>query len=198
MAFKKGTKKIALDAITCKFLAALRSERLHMGLTLKETAGYIGCTFSNIGEFERGEAYPALETLMRLSELYDYDLSGSVNYRYYHGKIYSCNIKKLMKRYKLTLKELTSLTGFGRMSVFRAVHLGREVSLECLDAVLGVLKRENELYHFRKCLLSGRKKNAHKLPGAKATSNRINRADNHVSSAGLQHFAWRSRTAELA
>lgn len=198
MPFKKGIKLIVLDEITRKFLSELRRERKRRGLTLKETAVYIGCTFGKISDFERGETYPGLETLMRLSELYDYDLSGSVNYMYYHGKIHYCDIKKLMKRYKLTLKELTSLTGFGRMSVFRAVHLGREVSLECLDAVLGVLKRENELYHFRKCLLSGRKKNAHKLPGAKATSNRINRADNHVSSAGLQHFAWRSRTAKLA
>ena len=157
MSFKKGTKLIVLDEITRKFLAVLRNERQRKGLTLKETAAYIGCTFSKISAFERGESYPGLETLMRLSEMYDYDLSGSVNYRYYHGKIYRCVIWREMKKYKLTCKELSSLTGYGLLAIYRAVHVESGLSLECLDAVLGVLKRENELYHFRKGLLSGRK-----------------------------------------
>lgn len=150
MAFKKGTKKIALDAITCKFLTALRSERIRRGLTLKETAGYIGCTFGKISEFERGEAYPALETLMRLSELYDYDLSGSVNYRYYHRKIHSCIIWREMKRYKLTCKELTGLTGYGLLAIYRAVHVESGLSLECLNAVISVIKREKESERIRR------------------------------------------------
>ena len=149
MSFKRNTKLIVLDEITRKFLSELRTERKLRGLTLKETAGYIGCVFSKISEFERGDVYPSLETLMRLSELYEYDISGSVNYRYYHGKISSNKILSEMKRYKLTCKELTCLTGFGLLAIYRAVHMDRGASLECISSILSVIEREKELSRFR-------------------------------------------------
>lgn len=146
---RQNVKLIALDEITCKFLAVLRSERIRRKLTLKHVAEYCGCSYSRIGECERGKMYPSLESLMRLSELYEYDLSESVNYKYYHGKIRYSEARREMKRYKLTYDELSDLTRFSRLSVYRALNADRGVSVECLRRVLEVLEHEKECERIR-------------------------------------------------
>ena len=98
----------------------------------------------------------ALGILMRLAEIFGYDLSDSVNYKVYHGELKPQNIKRLLCRYGLSYGELSELTGYAAANIYASVNQKSYGSIACLSAVLEVLRRERELERFRtKRVLSG-------------------------------------------
>ncbi|MBQ3395185.1 MAG: helix-turn-helix domain-containing protein [Synergistaceae bacterium] len=150
MSGKRGVRKIVLDEITQKFLSELRQERKRLNIRGKYAAEYCGCCERVLLQYEIGRACPSLEVLMKLSELYGYDLSESFNYKYYHRRIAPSEIYRLRKRYGLSYEELSRLTGYGCSTVHRASTTVYGVSLECVYAVLCILEREKESERIRR------------------------------------------------
>ena len=142
-------KAIALDDATRKFLGTLRSARREAGLTLRELASAIGAPLGTVKMYELGLNLPSLGILMRLADLFGYDLSASVNYKVYHGQICPCKLKRSLRRYALSYGELSRLTGYATANIYASVNQKSYGSIECLSAVLEVLRHERELEAFR-------------------------------------------------
>ena len=142
-------KTIVLDDTTRKFLGLLSSERQKAGLTLRELAEAMRELLGTVKMYELGLNYPSLPNLMKLAEVFGYDLSGSVNYDIYQRKISPRMAKRELRRYGLSYAEVSELTGYAKANIYAAINQKRYGSLKCLASVLEVLKQERELEHLR-------------------------------------------------
>lgn len=84
---RTGSKMIALDEPTQKFLSILKALRIAAGVSREEIAEIAGTSKSDMKMYELGFYQPSLGILMRLAEYFSYDLSDSVNYKYHHKKL---------------------------------------------------------------------------------------------------------------
>lgn len=153
MSRRINDRHIVLDEPTRKFLSSLRSLREQSGMSLRYTAECLGIHNSALYEYEKGRHKPNLTTLMRLAELFEYDISCSINYKFFHGKLCACEIKHKLMKYGLTYPELSKLTGYDVERIGDAVNLREQGSILCLSAVIEEIKREEHLWHIRKKLL---------------------------------------------
>ena len=80
-------KYIVLDVITQEFLSRLRELRRSLGLTQREAASALGIHRDLFRLYENGRKIPYLERLLMLADFYCYDISDSINYKFYHGEI---------------------------------------------------------------------------------------------------------------
>ncbi|MBR1487204.1 MAG: helix-turn-helix transcriptional regulator [Synergistaceae bacterium] len=99
-------KKVVLiypDKITLEFLASLKVRRKMLNFTLRECSKKLGIVISNLNYYERGLSYPCLKNLIKLAEFYGADISGSINWKIYHGKI---NLKNLRQQKRDTIFRL--------------------------------------------------------------------------------------------
>ena len=151
---KRDKKCIYLDEPAKRFLNSLRSEREKIGLTLIEAAGLLGCNFGQLADYEKLEYYPMLGMFIKLAELYKYDVSDSVNYKYFYQKINKHDFRTSLKRYGLGRKELAQLTGYSEGAVNKTVNFTPGLSLGCLSAILKVIEQENTAYKHRQRLLN--------------------------------------------
>ena len=146
-------KHIALDEPTREFLSSLRMLREHSGMSVSYAAKCLGIRRSALYVYENGRHKPNLNTLMKLAELLEYDLSGSINYKFFHGKLCSGEIKDKLTMYGLTYSELSKLTGYDAERISDAVNLREHGSILCLWAVIEEIKREEHMWHVRRKLL---------------------------------------------
>lgn len=149
----KCRKLIYLDEPAIKFLSVLRSERQKLGLSLREAASYLKCDLSTLSNYEKSENTPMIDTFIKLSELYHYDISESINYKYFYRTITAKQIKAKLKRYGLETSELSRLTGYGRYVIINTKNLYSTCSLPCLAAILKIIEQEDRAYTHRKKLL---------------------------------------------
>lgn len=82
-----ANKKICLDEVSVRFLRLLKSERLKAGLSQSELGKLVGTKRSLISTYENKSRIPTVGYFVKLAEVLGYDLSSSVNYKYYHGLI---------------------------------------------------------------------------------------------------------------
>lgn len=146
-------KKICLDEASAGLIRSLKSERLRMGLTQKELGVMIGVDRGIISHYECGRKLPLLCHLIKLSETFGYDLSSSVNYKYWHGKIEWRKLRQHLTYYGFTLKELSGYISYCIQSVCVALRGEDDFSLDCLNAILGIFENERTLLKFRNNLL---------------------------------------------
>lgn len=146
-------KHIALDDPTRKFLNSLKKLREWSGLKYRHVARNIGTDITAIHSYEKGMRKPNLGTLMKLAEFFEQDLSASINYKIYHGKICASVIKRRLSRYGLTYPELSKLTGYNTERIGEAVNLKPHSSILCLWSVLEVIKHEDHMQDVRRVLL---------------------------------------------
>ena len=139
-------KQIVLDVPTRQFLGALRGLRREAGISYRELAAGISAPLGTVKMYEKGRNYPSLPMLMRLVEFFGYDLSQSVNYKYYHRKVQSVNIKRDLRSYGLSYSEVASLTGYSRDQVYASINYRYHGSVGCFAAVIEVLQAEREAY----------------------------------------------------
>ena len=137
-----------------KFLSSLKSLRKAAGKSQKEIAKEINTTLSSISDWEIGRCYPYLESLIKLAEILNYDISESQNYKYFYKKINPQVIKQSMKHYGLDYMELEQITGFNHTRVRASVLLRDDGIISCLAAVLAVIEQERKFSEFRKEILS--------------------------------------------
>ena len=156
--FNVETKLIVLDEITADFLHNIRAIRKNLGFTQHEIASYANTTRASITAYEHGIAHPELGILIKLAEILEVDISQSVNYKFFHGKIKKHKLKEAIRDYGLSLPEIASLTGFHERTVSEALRLRPNASLQCLNAVIELIRQEQSSYAFRQTLT--RKKGA--------------------------------------
>ena len=196
-------KMIALDEPTRRFLRALRYFRRRIGKHQREIAEALKLDESTYQKHELGLSYPSLENLMRLAEYFSYDLSESVNHKVYYGTLKPSDIKRALRHYDLSYRELSEQTGYSQDRICYSVCMTARGSLACLSAVLSVLRSEQESESIRRELCSEkrrRSKNAEsttKFLGDVESSDGASGTDNHVSSARLRSVARRSSAADL-
>lgn len=150
----RNQKEIFLDEPTKKFLSLLRPLRKSADKSLQNIAEQVDSTLYSIHDWEVGKCYPHLERLIRLAEIFNYDISESLNYKYFYRTINSQVIKQSMKRYGLNYFELEQITGFKRNRVRASVLLRDDGTIQCLASVLAVIEQERRLSEFRKEILS--------------------------------------------
>lgn len=139
---KVETKNIVLDEISQKFLISLKDIRRQAKLTQKTVAEYAGLKRCAISQYEHGQKVPQLKYLIKLAEILKYDLSGSLNYRIFHGELTKVSLKRRLKYFGLTYPELEKLTGYSTRQISTAVNFELKMSLRCLSAIMEVLERE--------------------------------------------------------
>ena len=140
MKFSKiANKQVLLDIPTSSLLSSLKQRRLTYGLSITELADKLCISRRSIACYERKEYPPTLLTLINIGEFFSYDLSDSLNYKFFHGLIRSDEIKERIKFVGLTCVELACLTGYSVKSIYSAIHISANASIFCLDAVLKAL-----------------------------------------------------------
>ena len=147
-----NNKYIVLDSITQDFLLNMKAHREHSGVSLQQVAQLIHAHPETIRQYEHGTALPSLQKFIAMAELYDVDVSKSINYRYFHGKIQTRSIKRSLKFYGLDYQELSERTGYNRSKISEAILLRKSGTLTCLAAVLNVIEQERKAFHFREKL----------------------------------------------
>lgn len=142
-------KMIVLDEPTKKFLGALKAERQKAGLHQREVAEALKLDESTYQKFELGIKSPSLENLMRLAKYFSYDLSESVNHKFFYRTLEICDIKQKLRRYDLSYSELSEQTGYSIDRISCSIRMKPEGSIACLYAVLEVIRHEQESEKFR-------------------------------------------------
>ena len=135
----KKSMLIVPDSLVKEFLSSLREYRNRAGLTQKELAESTGILRTSITCYERKKEYPTLNALIALSESLNADISGSLNYQYYHHQINFSAIKKRLRKVMLSYRELSDLTGYSLRCICKTLNAGRGMSLSCLKEVLDTL-----------------------------------------------------------
>ena len=142
------TKKIALDELSREFLNSLKERREKAGLTQSVVAEYTGVHTSVISRYEHGQKTPLLKYFLKLAEILKYDLSDSINYKIFYGRVGPADIKRQLKFYGLTYPELEKLTGYSVKQLTSTVNFSVEASVKCLSAIIQVLAREQKTYDY--------------------------------------------------
>lgn len=141
---------IVLDEPTSKFLASLRSARLNAGMSQGQLAKVLKMPKGTVQMYEYGLNQPSLEALMKLAEILGCDLSESLNYKVYYGKIQPSDIKRELRRYDLSYREISEQTGYTQDRICHSVRMNAKGSIKCLFAVLEVIRHEQESERFRR------------------------------------------------
>ena len=131
-----GRKAILVDESTARFLGMLRSLRMEQGYTQKELAVKIGvrnqCVLSR---YETGSKLPQLGHLIRLAKILNYDLSSSLNYKFFYGELDAAGMRA--KELELSCEEFANCLKFSKRSISDALHMTKDTSVMCVAAILG-------------------------------------------------------------
>ena len=139
---KLANKSVLLDTPTNTLLSSLKQRRIDYGLSVKELAEKLCVNRVSVECYEQRKSPPCLLNLINISEFFNYDLSKSLNYKFFHGLIQADSIKARMKSLGLTCAELAKLSGYSRSVVYETINLRSGTSLFSLNAVLNVLGKE--------------------------------------------------------
>lgn len=144
------------DKITLNFLASLKERRKNLKLTIREISKNIGITSSCLFYYEQGRIYPCLKNLIKLADFYSADISESINWKVYHGKIKLYDILKQKIKYALSYGEIASECEISKHTLLRALNGKTDGSIRGLGQLIEVLEREKEREKFRNELLQSR------------------------------------------
>ncbi len=140
---------IAIDAPTREFLQSMKALRVSKGLSQYKLADAVGTKRTNIQAYESGRNLPALPMLIVLADYLGYDLSESLNYKYFHGSIAPSKLKVELARWGLSYAEAGRLTGYSKSHVNKSLNLIWGGSMECLTAIHELIRKEKRAYAVR-------------------------------------------------
>ena len=132
-----------------RFIRSMRELRQSQGLGVQDVATKLEIDCCSYRRYESGAANPSLERLIKTAEILCYDLSGSFNYKYYHGKISLIEIRRCLKRYGISHDELSRLTGYSKVHIRNTLYHCGEGSMMCLGAIYDVIQQEQAVEKFR-------------------------------------------------
>ena len=136
---KLANKNVLLDIPTNSLLSSLKGRRIEQGLSINQLAKKLSLSWKSIRNYEQRKYPPCLLNLINMAEFFSYDLSDSLNYKFFHGLIRADRIRARMKSIGLTGTKLARLTGYSSAVVNAAIRLNEETSIFCLNAVLNAL-----------------------------------------------------------
>lgn len=84
---KKFNTRAILDAPTKRFLGKMKSLREDAGLSLGALAVAVGVSKTTVLRMETKDELPFIHNLLKVASALKYDISDSVNYKYYHGEV---------------------------------------------------------------------------------------------------------------
>ncbi len=137
---KNKTTIVALDPPTVTLLSSLKSMRKRAGLTQEALANHLSVAKGSITAYEKRRVAPKLSVLMRLANFFNYDLSESVNYKYYHRLIDPPTLKDRIKHLGLRYWDIGELTGYSERMIIGSINLNL-ASLPCLYAIFRALEQ---------------------------------------------------------
>ena len=137
---RNKTTIVALDPPTVTLLTSLKSLRASAGLTKTALAQQLNITDGSIAAYEKRKVAPKLGVLIRLADFFSYDLSESVNYKYYYRMIDPPALKDRIKRLRLDYYDIAELTGYSKRMILCSVNLNG-ASLPCLYAIFRALEQ---------------------------------------------------------
>ena len=85
--------------------------------------------------------------------LHRHDISDSLNYKFFYGKVDGGMLRHKLQRYGLGMKELSRLTNYSENMITWSMYFRPECSLECLAAILKVIEQEEAQFKYRQDLL---------------------------------------------
>lgn len=133
-------KKIVLDAPTREFLSLLKSLRQEHDYSCKELVRRLGMgSISSLSYYERGLRLPSLGCLIKMAETLKYDLSDSVNYKFFYGEIDLVHLRAEIEGYGLTLRELSRRINFEYRQPGDTLRGTHYASVSCLWEILSYL-----------------------------------------------------------
>ena len=147
-----NNKLIALDDVTVDFLKNLRALRENLGYTQYYVAQQVDVKRSSIIDYEKRRVNPTLLTLIRLAEVLKFDISESINYKFFYGKIKKSKIREDMRSFALSFREIARIIGISRDSVRVTVRFLPKASIPCLLAILQVIEHEKQAFAVRQHL----------------------------------------------
>lgn len=147
-------KQIVIDNITESFLNSLRSMRENARLTRNQVAEQLNLSYSTILNYENRKHTPTLIPFMQLAQLFDADVSDSLNYRFFFRRINPMKIKARIQFLGLSMHELSSMTGYTERQIRTAINVCQNASIICLAAVLAAIDRETTAYQLTENLFS--------------------------------------------
>ncbi len=134
-----SNKKICEDAPTREFLRDLKKYREAQGYTREELAQRIGVSPLTLRDYERQASIPVLVNLLKLAEVLNYDISHSLNYKYFHRKITPAKLRIQMHERGITPPQLSRRTGYPLCMVHDVLKDTPKLSLQCFGAIQQVL-----------------------------------------------------------
>ena len=148
-------KQIVIDAPVKEFLSELKELRERAGISQPKLAQELNIGRTTMQSYELGVSMPTLGTLIKLAEYFNYDISQSFNYKYFHGEIQSREVKKKLKYYGISNKELSEITGYDKTCISCSIRMTKDnhATLACLAAVLKVIEQEEAQYKHRQEIL---------------------------------------------
>lgn len=162
-------RKMYRDEVSMKLLRELKPRRLRLGLTQGDLARMLGASQSTIERYESGKYFPSAPMIVRLAEIFGYDISSSVNYRYRYVKITPSLIKRELRRYGLSYRELAQITGYDFDVIRNVVNMRKGEMPEVLSAILKVIDDEHRSFIFRCELLDCKRRGSNSARKAKTT-----------------------------
>ena len=151
---EKSRMLIYPDKITLEFLSKLKELRKMLNLTLRECLEKTGIRESNLNDYERGNTYPCLKNLIKLANFYNYDISDSINWKFYPGKIRLWDIAQKKEQYALSYGDISEKLGSNKTLLCFTLSGNKIGSLRSLGRIVECLEREKELEKFRNKMLS--------------------------------------------
>lgn len=140
------------DNVSMRLINSIKEERIKSGLTQRQAAEILEINTRTMKKYELGRKLPHLVMLLKIANLFNYDITESINFKIYHSKFCMYKIKTELRMYGLSHKELSELTGYSVSQVRNTLYMNHCGSLCCLGAICEVLSREKGAYKYRKKL----------------------------------------------
>lgn len=152
-------KRACRDEIAVEFVKSIRARREAMGLKRSEVAERIGINPSTMGKYERYVKFPCLDSLIKLAEFFNVDISESINWKCYHGEIRLDEIRRDLLRYGISYNEAENSDDIcGRATLYYTVHGKARGTLISLGRIIELINQEKRRERERNKMLGTKRR----------------------------------------
>ena len=142
---KLRRKQIFPDDETLKNLRNIKSARKSLGLTLKALSGRTGINLYLLSDYENQRCRPTLGKYIKLADFFGWDISKSINYRFWHQFLslhHERELKKKKLRFNLSNNEIANLLGVKCDMVRNTLNRGYKGSANIFAGILAIYDDE--------------------------------------------------------
>ena len=144
--FNPASKNIVLDEPAEELVSTLKARRTAAGLSTQALAELLNVSASSIVLYEKKKNMPQIHCLIKLAEIFSFDLSDSINYKLFHGIVNKETLRRTFRMYGFNYSEMARLTGYSSRSIQECFAFSDKATPQCIAAIFSVLERERKLY----------------------------------------------------